>query len=146
MAMQPYPFPADGIDIHRIQYLAILGSLFVLGLIFELTRKRKIAVQYSILWFFIGTVFLLFSVWRHGLDVMAKNVGVVYPPAALYLLLIIGIFAILVQFSVVISKLSDQNTRLVQELGIARSEIERLKRDAKKADSPPAEAVDLTRP
>jgi len=124
--MYPFPLYAVGTDIHRIQYLAIIGSIAMLGFIFELTRKKKVRIQYAILWFFLGSLFLFFSIWRHGLDVAAKAIGIVYPPAALFLLLILGVFAILVQFSVVISKLSEQNTKIIQELGATRSEIERL--------------------
>jgi hypothetical protein len=124
--MHPFPFSGVGVDIHRIQYLAIIGSIAVLAFIFELTRKKKIAIPYSILWFFLGGMFLGLSIWRHGLDVISKSVGVVYPPAALFLLLLLGIFAILIQFSVVISKLSSQNARLVQEVGILKSSLERL--------------------
>jgi hypothetical protein len=69
------------------------------------------------------------------LDVAAKAIGIVYPPAALFLILILGIFVILVQFSVVISKLSEQNTRLIQALGIAMSKIEELKIDKSDSDS-----------
>jgi hypothetical protein len=133
--MYPFPFIAVGTDINRVQYIAIVGSLAMLAFIFELTRKKKIRVQYAILWFFIGLVFLIFSLWRQGLDVAAKAVGVVYPPAALFLLLILGVFAILVQFSVVISKISDQNTKIIQELGAAQSEIERLKIEQSNSDS-----------
>jgi hypothetical protein len=134
--MYPFPLYAVGTDIHRIQYLAIIGSIAMLGFIFELTRKKKVRIQYAILWFFLGSLFLFFSIWRHGLDVAAKAIGIVYPPAALFLLLILGVFAILVQFSVVISKLSEQNTKLIQELGTAMSKINDLTGEKIKDDSP----------
>ena len=134
--MYPFPLYAVGTDIHRIQYLAIIGSIAMLGFIFELTRKKKVRIQYAILWFFLGSLFLFFSIWRHGLDVAAKAIGIVSPPAALFLLLILGVFAILVQFSVVISKLSEQNTKLIQELGTAMSKINDLTGEKIKDDSP----------
>jgi hypothetical protein len=133
--MYPFPLYSVGTDIHRIQYLAIIGSIAMLVFIFELTRKKKIRIQYAILWFFLGSLFLFFSIWRHGLDVAAKAIGIVYPPAALFLLLILGVFAILVQFSVVISKLSEQNTKLIQELGTAMSKINDLTGEKIKGDS-----------
>jgi hypothetical protein len=133
--MYPFPLYAVGTDIHRIQYLAIIGSIAMLGFIFELTRKKKVRIQYAILWFFLGSLFLFFSIWRHGLDVAAKAIGIVYPPAALFLLLILGVFAILVQFSVVISNLSEQNTKLIQELGTAMSKINDLMGEKIKDDS-----------
>ena len=133
--MYPFPLYAVGTDIHRIQYLAVIGSIAMLVFIFELTRKKKVRIQYAILWFFLGSLFLFFSIWRHGLDVAAKAIGIVYPPAALFLLLILGVFAILVQFSVVISKLSEQNTKLIQELGTAMSKINDLTGEKIKDDS-----------
>jgi|WetSurMetagenome_2_1015567.scaffolds.fasta_scaffold249734_2 hypothetical protein len=123
------------VDTSRIQYVAIAGSILLLLLIFELARKGRIRIQYSVLWFFVGGLFLTFSIWRDGLDTIARLLGVAYPPAALFLVLIIGVIGILIHFSVVVSRLSERTRALVQETGVLSLEVRRLK---EKAGSPGA--------
>jgi hypothetical protein len=120
--MNPEPVSV-AVDIARVQYLAVAGSLVLLALIFELTRRKRIRVQYSILWFAASLAFLTVSIWRNGLELFARLVGVAYPPAAIFLVLILGIFAILIHFSVVASRLSEQNRVLTQQLASIEADL-----------------------
>jgi hypothetical protein len=130
-------FPSSiTVDTARIQYVAIIGSIVLLFFILELARKGKIKVQYAILWFFAAGLFLAISIWRDGLDAIARCIGVAYPPAALFLLLIIGIVGILIHFSVVLSSLSERTRALVQETGILRLKIRRMEHVAEQSDTP----------
>lgn len=83
--------------------------------------------EYSLLWLSSSLVFIIFSFWRHGLERFAKLVGIAYPPAALFLILMLAIFLILIEFSINISRLSEKNKILAQELAILKNEIENLK-------------------
>ncbi len=111
-------------EIERIQIFAIIGSVVIFLLIVELIRKKKIIEQYSLLWFFFGIAFIVLSIWRDGLEWIAHLVGIAYAPAALLLILVIAIFLILVQFSVIISKLSIKNDKLVQEIALLKAQLE----------------------
>ena len=113
------------INIHIIQYVAIIGNLLLLLLVFELVRRRRIKVSYSLLWLFVCIVFVIVSFWRNSLQYLADLLGVVYPPVAFLLIMIMAIFLILIQFSVIISKLSEQNKHLTQQLGIYMLECEK---------------------
>lgn len=115
-----------------IQYYAIFFSISYLIFIFELVRRKKIKEQYSILWFATGIVFLFFSIWRDALDLMSVALGVAYPPAAFILILIIAIFMILIQYSVVISNLSENNKELIQQNAIMSYQIEKLNKEFEK--------------
>ena len=77
-------------------------------------------------WLAFALVFIVFSFWRGGLDFFAELIGVVYPPAAVFLLMLSAVFVILIQFSVIISKLSNNNKSLVQEMGILKQEVQEL--------------------
>ncbi|MGC8771756.1 MAG: DUF2304 domain-containing protein [Brevinematia bacterium] len=115
-----------------IQIVAIIGSIGYLTIVFPLVFKRKIHEEYAILWIFFGFILLLFSIWRDGLEYVAKILGVHYPPSALLLILVGALFLILIQFSVVISTLSKRIIDLTQELGITKLELEELKKELKK--------------
>ncbi len=118
------------VQTSRIQYIAIIGSALLLALILGLIRSRKIKEEYSLLWLIFGIVFLVFSIFREALEILARAVGIAYAPAALFLLLLIAVFFILIQFSVIISQLSDQNKKLNQEVGILRLKIKELEEKA----------------
>lgn len=110
-----------------IQYVSILGSIIFIILMIILIRNRKIKEEFSILWLFFGIVFFLLSVWRGSLEVIARILGISYAPAAIFLILIIAIISILIHLSVIISKITDQNKILVQELGLMKMDLDILK-------------------
>ncbi len=112
---------------NRIQLLAVAGSFVMLVFIIELIRRKLIKEEYSLLWLFSGLLFFVLSVWRDGLESFSKLVGISYPPASLLLVLVLGGFAIMVHFSIVITKLSERNKTIVQELSLLKREFEKFK-------------------
>ena len=110
-----------------IQYISITASLLFIGLIIELIRKRKIKEEYALLWFFLGLVFLALSIWRKSLEIISYGLGIAYAPAALFLIIIAVLIAILIHFSIAISKLKENNKILIQEIGLVQLDIKNLK-------------------
>ncbi len=125
----------EHIDTSRIQYFAIFGSIFIIILIIELIRKKKLKEEYSLLWLFLGMVFFVISIWRNGLEVISNFIGISYAPAALFLILLLILFMIMIHFSIIISKLSDMIKTLTQELGILKIEFEKKDIQMKKDKS-----------
>ena len=110
----------------RVELLAILGTLALLGFIVELVRRRKLAEGYSLLWLLTGVVLLVLSMWRELLHTFSRLVGVFYPPAALFLVGFIFFLLILLQFSVIISQMSQRNKRLAQQVSLLQWQIEQI--------------------
>lgn len=125
---QLFDMSADNINTNIIQYIAILGSLVLLIFVFELVRRRRIKEQYSLLWLFISIGFVVFSFWRDGLQILSTSIGISYPPAAFLLLLIMGAYMILLQFSLILSKLSEKNKILTQEIALLQFELNEIKK------------------
>jgi len=119
---------AEHVNINIIQYISILGSISILVFILELIRKKKLKEEYSLIWLFFSIVFLIFSFWRHGLEMFSRFIGIDYPPSALFLILIISILSILVYFSIIISKLSEYNKELIQTVAILDMELKEIKK------------------
>ncbi|HOX79218.1 MAG TPA: DUF2304 domain-containing protein [Bacteroidales bacterium] len=124
-----------GKNIQTTQVIAILVSVGLFLFILYLVRKKKIKEEYSLLWLFSSVVFIVFSIWREGLEYFAGLMGIAYPPAALFLILLLAIFLILIEFSINISKLSEKNKVLAQEMALLQNELEKLKAE-KQADDP----------
>ena len=114
------------IDTGNIQAIAIAVSVFFLLLILYLIKNKRIKEEYSLLWILFAVIFIIFSFWRAGLDYIALDIGVAYPPAAFFMILLMAVFLILIEFSIIISKLSDKNKTLTQEIGLLYLEIKKL--------------------
>lgn len=125
----------DQVNIERMQILAIIGSILLLIFILYLIRKKRIKEEYSLLWLLFGVIFITLSIWRQGLDYISQIIGVAYPPTAILLILLMAIFMILIQFSIIISKLSDSNKSLCQEIGLLKLELEDLKKSFNKTEN-----------
>lgn len=110
----------------RIQLISLAGSLFFMLGVLELIRRQKIKEAYALLWLIFGGIFILFSFWKDGLDYFAGIVGIYYPPALLFLILIVAIILILINFSVVISSQNDKIRNLTQEIALMKIELEKL--------------------
>lgn len=115
--------------ITQLQLIAIVVSLLFFSLIVFLIQRKRIKEEYSLMWLFVSLVFIVFSFWREGLDFLAQSMGVSYPPAALFLILLVAVFLILIEFSIIISKLSDRNKTLTQEIAILKQEVLQLQKD-----------------
>ncbi|MCF8235836.1 MAG: DUF2304 domain-containing protein [Bacteroidales bacterium] len=120
----------------RIQLVAIAGSILLIVFILILIRKRRLKEEYSILWLFFSFVFLILSFWRGSIDWLAAKLGVAYSPAALLLVLLMAIFVIMIEFSTIISKISESNKNLAQDLGLLKEELDKLKNKNTKEETP----------
>lgn len=113
----------------RVEIIALLGSLGLLGLVVELVRRRRLGEAYSLLWLLTGAILLILSLSRELLDVLANVVGIFYPPTALFVVGFGFVLLILLQFSVVVSRLSDENRSLIQRLAIVDWRLRQLERE-----------------
>jgi hypothetical protein len=106
---------------------AVLASLLLLAIIFHLIRSRRLRERYALLWLLTGLVLLVLSAWRDGLNQIASWLGVTgYPPAVLFATATLFILLVLLHYSTVISRLTDQNSLLAQKLALLE---ERLRRE-----------------
>jgi hypothetical protein len=112
---------------NRIQILAIIGSISLLIFIIILIRQHRLKEEYSLLWLFFTVFFIIFSVWRNGLEWISDLMGIAYPPAALFLILIMALFVIMIEFSLIISKQSERIKSIGQNIGLMQQEISELR-------------------
>ena len=108
----------------RIQIVSIVGSLLIMGFVFELVRRRRLRVEYSILWLVAGVGMLALSVFRDALDALASAAGVAYAPAALFLAALVFGILLSIHLTTVITKLADQNVRLAQRIALLEARID----------------------
>ena len=118
----------------RVSIVAAIASALFLLVIFELIRSRRLQERYALLWLITGGVILLLSVWRDALRLVAEQIGIAYPPSALFVLGFLFILVVLLHYSTVISELAERNVLLAQDLALleerlrmqeARTQVER---------------------
>ena len=107
-----------------VSIAAAIGSILLLVVVFELIRSRRLGERYALLWLLTAMVMLVLSLWRTGLNTIAGWFGVTsYPPAILGAIGALFILLVLLHYSTVISRLSDQNTILAQRLALLEQEL-----------------------
>lgn len=89
----------------RVQFFSVLGSLVLVAVLFHFIRRRKLREEYSLLWLFVFILFFVTAVYGELLQIVSRFLGILYPPATLFLLLIIGVILLMLHFSVIISDL-----------------------------------------
>jgi hypothetical protein len=102
----------------RLTFVAALAVVLVLGVIVELIRRHRLQERYALLWIVTGGVMLVLAIWRRGLDAFSDLIGVAYPPSALFMVAGLFVFVVLLHFSTVLSRLSEQNKTLAQRLAL----------------------------
>lgn len=108
----------------KIQIISIIASLFIFGVVVNLVRRRRLKTEYSLIWLTVSLIFIIFSFWRTGIDKLANLLGIAYAPSVLFILLLVGIVLILMEFSIIISKQSERIKVLIQEMALLKHEID----------------------
>lgn len=113
----------------RISIAAGVGAALLILLVLELIRGRRLKERYALLWLVTGLVLLVLSIWRGGLNTIAGWLGVQgYPPAILFAAAIMFVIAVLLHYSTVLSRLTDDNVLLAQEVALLRARLDALER------------------
>jgi hypothetical protein len=112
----------------RLQVVAIVGALALLLLVLELVRRRTLLERYALLWLFSSIVILALAVWQDALNVLARSLGIVSAPNALFFVAMAFILLLLLHFSAAMSRLNDQSKVLAQRQAILEQRLREVER------------------
>jgi hypothetical protein len=108
----------------RTSIIAAVAAVALLLVVFELIRSRRLRERYALLWLATGLILVVLAAWRSGLNTIARWFGVsTYPPAVLFAVGLLFVILVLLHYSTVISRLSDQNTTLAQRLALLEARM-----------------------
>lgn len=131
--------------VDRAMVFGLAASVAALLFILELVRQRRLREEYSLLWLATPIVLMILSVSRPLLDVLASAMGIFYPPSALFVVAMIFVLFILLHFSTVITRLSQENKDIAQQVALLRYELERASANRESRgsqDSDQADSID----
>ena len=115
----------------RIQIISIIGSLIFMFFILELIRSKKLKEAYALIWGIMSILFFILACWVEGLSFVSNLIGIVYAPATLFLVLLVTVILILIQFSIIISGQVDKIKNLSQELALLKERLLELEKTKK---------------
>lgn len=107
--------------------MVLVGSAIAVSLvILELVRRRRLREEYSWLWLLAAILYTLVATWPDFGLWLAHLVGSTNPVSAFAFLALVFLLLLCVQFSVQISRLTEQNKNLTQQLAILDSEFKAM--------------------
>ena len=121
--------------IRMERFLNIMTATSALLLVLVLTslRRAHIRVEYSVSWLVAAAALLVVSRSHSLLDATAAFLGISYPPLAPMLIIGCVFLIMFYRFSLVMSKLRDDNIALAQRLAILEYHLQTLKNNAAKS-------------
>src|SRR5262249_45595300 len=126
-ALSPLRRPVGGgtrMTPWAVSIAAAVASFLLLLVVFELIRSGRPRGRSPLLGRLRGVVLPALSLWRDALNPTAGCFGVpTSPPAILGAVGALFIIAVLLHYSTVISRLSDQNTILAQRLALLEQQL-----------------------
>jgi len=112
--------------MQTIQLFSLAGSSLFMGVVLYSVWRTRLKEAYALLWMAMGVAFLVISAWPPALGLVSSLVGIQYPPATLFLIMIMSIILIMFQYSIVLSKRTDEVKSLTQELSILEERVRKL--------------------
>lgn len=125
----------------RTRFFVIGLGLLALILVINFVRTRKLKEEFAILWLVGGAAMVLIPLFVDVVDAISFALGIEYPPAFIFLIALLCITFILLQFSVSISRYSDQIKVLTQEVALLRHRLHELERNRPDAAAPPGDSA-----
>jgi hypothetical protein len=123
----------------RASLAGVIASVLLLLIVLELVRGRRLKERYALLWLATGGILLVLSAWRGALNTIAGWVGVqTYPPAVLFAVATLFILLVLLHYSIVLSKLTDENVELAQRIALLEARMEQSESAASSEQRVPA--------
>ena len=114
----------------RLQIVAVVGAVGLLLLVLEMVRRRALMERYALLWLASSLVILVLAVWSDALTLLARQLGILSAPNALFFVALAFVLFLLLHFSTAMSRLTDQSKVLAQRQAILEqrlSEVEQAR-------------------
>lgn len=106
----------------QARVIAVLLALGFLLVVLEFIRSHRLQERHSVIWFLLALGMLVGAAFPQSLELLARAIGVRDTNVALFSLILLVLLGLCFYFTVLLSRQSEQITRLAQETAIARAE------------------------
>lgn len=115
---------------------AVATTVIVLLLLIDLVRRRQLREEYAWLWLLTGAAMIALVSWNRLLIIVTWSIGAVTPLNTLLIFSSLFLLAIVVHYSVIISRLTIQVKNLSQELALLSVRVDQA--PSGRGPAPPA--------
>lgn len=115
--------------------VSLIISIGIFLFVIWLIRERRLREKYALLWLLTSLFVIMLTASRHILEVTALSLGIYYPPSLLFLVGVLFLLMVAIGQSVTLSRLSDSNHKLAQEVALLKKTLDSLRNDDKKDTS-----------
>jgi hypothetical protein len=102
----------------HLRIVGMVGSLGLLLFILELVRRRQLKEEYTVLWVLTGLVLFLLAAWEGLLRGVRNLIGAGSEASTLYFFGLLFVVALLLHFSVRVSRLERRVNSMLQEIAL----------------------------
>ena len=113
----------------RQKVVMIIICISIFNIILDLVRRRRLREEYSWLWLLTSSALFVLVLQYSWLELITEAMGAVLPTTTLFIGALVFLMFLSIQFSVRISRLTDQVKNMVQENALLREKIEEIKDD-----------------
>lgn len=112
-----------------------IASLLIAVIIIDLVRRRRLREEYALLWLAACAAMILIAIHGKIVDWFAGLLGIQHAAYSIFVIAILIGMALAIHFTLVLSKLTAQNWRLIQEVGLLKTRLEGIEADIRGAGS-----------
>lgn len=103
---------------------AFVLALAIVGVVFEMLRRKKLREKYAALWLIVGVGTLVLAAFPRLLTIVTELAGVQLPSNLLFIISILLLLGVCLHLSWEISVVEDETRTLAEEVAILRALIE----------------------
>jgi len=109
-------------------FIFLFGVLLFIT-IFELVRRKKFREDLSLGWLLIGLGLILSSFADKIIDPIAFKLGIHYPPALAFIIVVFLLVLVMLYFSIAVADLKSKNKELSQKIALMEYKLFRLHKE-----------------
>ena len=114
--------------LSRTQVITALGAVLLALYVLDLVRRRKLSEEYSLLWVVTATVLAVLGFSTPLLTWITRALGFLGESSTTFAFGLAFSLAMLLYFSLKLSRLGYENHALTRDLALLRHEVELLRR------------------
>ncbi|HQE19131.1 MAG TPA: DUF2304 domain-containing protein [Aggregatilineales bacterium] len=119
-------------NISRPEIVMLVVPVALLVYVLEQVRRRRLREDYSLLWLATLGVMFILSLFRNTLlEEVARIMGIAYPPAAMFVIGFGLLLLVMLQFSIIITRLTEQNRQAAQQIALLNTRLSELEQQLK---------------
>jgi hypothetical protein len=115
---------------NRVRIVAVILTGVLLGIVLELVRRRRLIERYALLWMMVALILLVLAIWNQLLAHVSHAIGIEVPANALFIAGLGLAFLLLLHFSVITTRLTEETKILAQEVARLDAEARAARRAA----------------